>query len=458
MCTVRGSCRSCYKAVCVGEQSEAWNESPDLLRYSVVGMLSESIRRFVEQEFPGVELTPLAGFWPMPSLANGELSSRAAIEVARSTKQNAKEIADRLIELLSSEVKAEWRNDQGYVVCWGMSRDLFLSAVDCDVSSALARLGIARVGGSRQVWCLIPDSTAPAYARVRLVARVALQAVLAVVYEGSCVVRMHPCAARQVTTIGAVVEVFQEAVEWILEHEGEARIDPLVPSSAEELSVPCSVWTTHHYHERFSREVRSSFAALRARGGVSLVMPADGWLLSRDRALSEVLHSAALGRVISRLDSCDDWYHFLFHAAGTIPSGDFDPAVALFEESASPLWNLRVLVERYRRFGDEYSFPVSKAKAEVLIADLPEPRELVVRPLLLPAYCAQAIVHAELGPFCEALERMGQRGHAFINAPETRLALERSVLNSNTGKIAAGLGFGLSCIMPLVVEDACEDR
>jgi hypothetical protein len=82
----------------------------------------------------------------------------------------------------------------------------------------------------------------------------------------------------------------------------------------------------------------------------------------------------------------------------------------------------------------------------------------VVRPLLVPAYCALAIAHAEVGPLCEALEGMAQAAHAFINTPETRLALERGALNSNTGKIAAGLGFGLSCILPVVVEGACEDR
>jgi hypothetical protein len=191
---------------------------------------------------------------------------------------------------------------------------------------------------------------------------------------------------------------------------------------------------------------------------MSLVMPADGWLLSRDRALSEVLQSGALGKVVSRLHSYDAWYHFLFHAASTIPSGDFDPAVALFEEAASPLWNLRVLVERYQRFGNGYALPLVKSSVERLIDELPEPRELVVRPLLLPGYCAQAIGNADVGPLCEALERTAQAGHAFINTPETRLALERKALNSNTGKIAAGLGFGLSCILPLVVEDACEDR
>lgn len=420
-------------------------------------MLSELIRRCVNREFPEVALSPLASFWPMPSLSNGELSSRAAIEIARATKQNAVKIADRLIQLLSNDVEAQWRNDQGYIVCWGMPRDLFFAEVDCDVAAALARLGCSAGGSPRQVWCLMPDSTSPVYARTRLVARASLQALLTVVYEGSCRACMHPCAGRTLTSVREVVEMFREAVDWILAHEGESRINPVVPSGEAGSSETCSVWTTHHYHERFSRDVKSAFAAARGRG-VALLMPADGWLLSRDRALAEVLHSSALAKVVARLSSHDAWYHFLFHAAGTIPSGDFDPAVALFEESSSPLWSLRMLVGRYRRFGEMFNLPLSKTVVEDLVDSLPEPRELIVRPLLMPAYSAQAIVRADLGSWCEAVERMAQRAHAFINAPETCLAVARKTLNSNTGKIAAGLGFGVSCILPLVVEDACEDR
>jgi hypothetical protein len=420
-------------------------------------MLSELIRRCVNREFPEVTLSPLASFWPMPSLSSGELSSRAAIEIARATKQNAVTVADRLIQVLSEQVKAQWRNDQGYIVCWGLAKDLFFAEVDSDVRAALARLGASADGNPREVWCLIPDSTTPAYARIRLLARASLQVLLTVVYEGRCRAHMHPCAAQTLTSVRGVVEIFREAVEWILAHEGESRIDPVVPSGEKDSPAKCSVWTTHHYHERFSRDVKGAFAAAR-KEGVALLMPADGWLLSRDRALSEVLHSSALAKVVARLTSHDAWYHFLFHAAGTIPSGDFDPAVALFEESSSPLWSLRVLVERYARFSDMLTLPLSKTTVADLIDAVPEPRELIVRPLLLPAYCAQAIVRAELGAWCEAVERMAQRAHAFINTPETRLAVARKTFNSNTGKIAAGLGFGVSCILPLVVEDACEDR
>jgi hypothetical protein len=187
-------------------------------------------------------------------------------------------------------------------------------------------------------------------------------------------------------------------------------------------------------------------------------MPADGWLLSRDRALPEILHAGAIAKVVSQLDSRDAWYVFMLHAAGTVPSGDFDPAVALFEESASPLWNARVLLERYQRLWPDHSLPLDASTLEASLDLIPEPRDLVVRPLLLPGYTARAIARGDVAAWCEAFERVAQRGHAFMNTPETRRALASGAVYSNTGKIAAGLALGLSCILPLVVEEACEDQ
>jgi hypothetical protein len=85
-------------------------------------------------------------------------------------------------------------------------------------------------------------------------------------------------------------------------------------------------------------------------------------------------------------------------------------------------------------------------------------RKLSVQALLLPVYTARAVTHAEVAEWCEALEKICQHGHAFINAPQTRLALERGALDEQSCEIAASLGFGLSSILPVFMEDACRDQ
>jgi hypothetical protein len=71
----------------------------------------------------------------------------------------------------------------------------------------------------------------------------------------------------------------------------------------------------------------------------------------------------------------------------------------------------------------------------------------------MPVYTARAIVHNEVAVWCASVERFAREGHAFINAPSTRLALEQSAANDSAREIAAGLGFGLSCIVPLIAEE-----
>ena len=423
-----------------------------------MGTLSDRLQQSVAALFPEVVLSPKAAFWPMPSLTTGELSSSAAIEIARATRQRAEAIADRIIQRLAVDVVAEWRNDRGYIVCTGASREVLFSEIFPNVASALKRLEPLDKVSARQVWCLVPDSTSPAYARIRLVARASLQALLTVVYEGRCLICLHPDSERVVSSIAGVVVVFRDAVARILAHQGEQRIDPVLPGVTPANSGPITVWTTHHYHERFPEEVRKRFSAARVNGGLSLIMPADGWLLSRDRALPDILLGESLQKITARLSSLDTWYLFMFHAAGTVDSGDFDPAVALFNECASPLWSLRALLDRYQRLLPAQPMPIEKSALEGQIDVIPEPRELTARPLFLPGYGARAIVAGEMEPWCEAVEKLAQRGHAFLNTPETRRCLELKVPLSNSGKIAAGIGFGLSCILPLVVEGACEDQ
>jgi len=69
----------------------------------------------------------------------------------------------------------------------------------------------------------------------------------------------------------------------------------------------------------------------------------------------------------------------------------------------------------------------------------------------MPVYTARAILHNDMDVWAGAFERLGREGHSFVNAPATRIGIETgSFAGSRSEEIAAGLGFGLSCILPLV--------
>jgi hypothetical protein len=184
-------------------------------------------------------------------------------------------------------------------------------------------------------------------------------------------------------------------------------------------------------------------------------MPADGWLLSRDRALSEILAPKALGRVIDQVRQTEPqgrsgWRRLLFHLASSTPSGDFDPAVALFDECASPLWSIQALLSRFQRFSGIAPQLSSRDELAQCIREVEPYRKLVLSGLFFPVYTARAVLHNEIDAWCGAFERLAREGHAFINAPSTRMYLEKMRGDDTCAQIAAGLGFGLSCIVPLV--------
>jgi len=413
--------------------------------------LTKRLRAIVEQEFPGVTLPQSAMFLPMYSLDAGELSTTTAVEIAKLLKQRAEVVADRLIARLSPEIHGEWRHDNGYIVCSRVPTDTLLAEVHDSVASALLAMTdrpSEQASVVRRVWCLIPDSTEPVYARTRVVARATLQGLLAVVYQGRVNLCLHPCPSRDITSVAEVLALFRQAIEWIVNNESEVRRNVVLP----EPSGPFAVWTTHHYHERLDALSRESLSRMRRSGAAQVTMPDDSWLLSRDRALSEILEAPAVRRVVERLTRQDDWFRFLLHLASTTPSGDFDPSVALFEESASPLWNMRSLLERYGRFSSDLPLPVRRRDLTQLIQQVTNYRKLVLSGLFMPLYTARAILHNDVAAWCGAFERLAREGHSFVNAPATRIALEQNTESASYREIAAGLGFGLSCIIPVVME------
>lgn len=413
-----------------------------------MSILTKRLLKLVSVEYPTIDLPKSARFLPMYSLDHGELSSTAAVEIAKATRQSAVAIADSLIAGLSKTSNAKWRNDNGYIVCSNVSKQELLSEVSSGVGEALGLLGRDSAVNDyldKGIWCLLPDNTEPVYARIRLLARAALQVLLIVNNGDRATFRVCPLQQREIKSDAELIDLFKEAVEWILDHEGESRREVEIPDD----NPPVAIWTSHHYHERLESRTVKAIANLRISGRTRVTMPEDGWLLSRDRALSEILSAKYLGRVVDKLSNRDLWARFLFHAASTTPSGDFDPAVALFDECSSPLWSARVLIERYSRFSGLLPLPVAREKMAELIRGVEVYRNLLLSALFLPVYAARAIAHNEVEAWCEAFERLSREGHAFINAPATRLSLERGLQDETIREIAAGLGFGLSCIVSL---------
>jgi hypothetical protein len=416
-----------------------------------MSILSRFLREVVAQEFSGIQLPASAAFFPMYSLDLGELSTTAAVEIARITKQRAETIADRIISEMSKLIDATWRNDNGYIVCSSLATPILLSEIQPTVTRAIDVLESESVDSFAKplsVWCLLPDSTEPVYARMRILARTVIQGLLNVVYCGPTNLSFPPALGRLVRSQSEVLDLFCDGINWILDHEHEDRLEVDLPEDGERSLI----WTTHHYHDRLSASARDRLSRLRRSGSARVGIPSDGWLLSRDRALAKILAPEALRAVVRRLNGHDSWSRFLFHLASTTPSGDFDPAVALFDECASPLWSMRALIERFERFRSGLPSELSLTALSQLIHRVERDRNLVLAGLFLPVYTARAIVHNELEAWCGVFERLAREGHAFINSPSTRLVLEREPVDSNCLQIAAGLGFGISCILPLITE------
>jgi hypothetical protein len=174
---------------------------------------------------------------------------------------------------------------------------------------------------------------------------------------------------------------------------------------------------------------------------------------------SDLLERRSLERVITQLGSDAAWMRFLFHASSSVLSGDFDPAVALFDEFASPLYSFSVLVSRYQRFNQSFPLPVTRGQLVSALPEIGSDRSLILRSLCMPIYTARAVRRGELDEWCVAFEDLVRQGHRFINAPQTRFSLQHGSLSAGVSEIVAGLGFGLSSILGFVTEgDACADR
>jgi len=411
-------------------------------------VLSESLRR----RYPSVEVSPRARFLPMLDLSKGEVSSTAAIEVARILRGDALVIARDLVSDLERHVPGAWSVVAGYIVLTDTPSHILRE--EAKVRDELFD-GTRGRTDPRTIICLVPDSTTPVYARLRLIACSALQALLAVAFEGGCRLGFEPQPPCFVSTQDEVLDLAQDAVSRCFQSEGETRLSYVVPQEFLHRETPVVVWSAHHYHDRLSREVKQWFVEARNAGTGILKIPSDGWLLSRERALSELLSSSALERVVGRLSGREAWLRWIHHMASSIPSGDLDPAVALYDECASPRWTLQVLHQRVVQL---VAPSIKESERQLLdrVVSMPmRDRDLFLRALLLPALTARAVREGEVVAWSTVAEHFAARAHAVLNAPHYRAALQKSGLTDEVMQINAGLVLGIVGILPAITEGSC---
>lgn len=408
-------------------------------------VLSESLQR----RYPSVDVSPRARFLPMLDLSKGEVSSTAAIEVARTLRGDALAIAGDLVSDLEHYVPGGWSVVAGYIILTETPNHILRE-------EAMLREELFGAGSGgidpRTIICLVPDSTTPVYARLRLIACSAMQALLAVAFEGSCRLGFEPEGPRLVSTQDQVIDLVQDAVSRCFQNEGESRLASGVPNEFLSREAPVVVWSAHHYHDRLSREVKQWFVETRNAGTGILKIPSDGWLLSRERALSELLSSSALEKVVRRLSGREAWLRWIHHLASSIPSGDLDPAVALYDECASPRWSLQVLHQRVCQLVSPHTIE-SEPHLRDRVLSLPlRERGLLLRALLLPALTARAVREGEVVAWSTVAESFAAQAHAVLNAPHYRAALKKGDLSPDVMQINAGLVLGVVGILPAITE------
>ena len=415
----------------------------------MMSTLSLALGDALQKRFPSVIVSRGSRFLPMLDLTKGELSSTAAIEVARATRGDALTIASDLISDISKRVAGDWKVVAGYMVLTDTPPDILRE-------EALLREDLFDTRSSsdelRTIICLVPDATTPVYARLRLIACSALQALLAVAFEGRCRLGFEPDASEVVSSPDDVVQLVSRAVERCFRNEGEARLGYHVPVELLSPTSPLVVWTSHHYHDRLGRDVKRAFVEARNAGTGFLKIPSDGWLLSRERALSELLSMGSLEKVMRRLSGKETWLRWIHHFASAIPSGDLDPSVALYDECASPRWTLQVLHHRVAQLILPRIHGGEREMIEAIVSTTLSDRDLLIRALFLPALTARAIREGEVVAWSTVAADFAARAHGLLNAPHFRAALTNGEIDGRLMQINAGLALGIVGILPAVTE------
>jgi hypothetical protein len=401
--------------------------------------LYEAVRRC----FPDVSYTKRFDFLPMFRLERGVLSTSAPLEIARAYKLSTEVVSQALANELESLLGVRFESARGYLMCSQMSFGMFYPETVVEPEDANVADEI------HEYSCIIPDARVPEYVRLRLIARLVLQGFMATSFGRRVRLSLHPYVSSITETPADCVKLFEEVV--LSQHKDSAPMTARGNFLATGLFGETTklIVTSHQYYQLLSPDNREEFNRARV-AGVNCVIPHDGWLISRDRALSSLLDSKFLEQTLRDTAQAQKWTEFLFHLGGAVPSGDLDPNVALFDECASPLWSLRLLLERFNRFEEVSSLPPKMA------VQIPEGRRIDtlepgrVAGFLMPRYVAMTVNSYTLSDFVTMFEGFTDWGHRLINTPRVRLIKDaKRDLSAEEWYLVAGLQQGLSSILPL---------
>jgi len=92
-------------------------------------VLATALNEALRARFPSVRVSLQSRCLPMLDLSKGELSSTAAIEVARALRGDALSIAQQLVGDIKEKVAGEWNVVAGYIVLTDTPRDILREEV-----------------------------------------------------------------------------------------------------------------------------------------------------------------------------------------------------------------------------------------------------------------------------------------------------------------------------------------
>jgi hypothetical protein len=416
-----------------------------------------ALRQILSELYPQVQVASSDLFQPLLDMRRGQMSSPAAIRVAAATRTAAGPIAQAIIERLAIKLPLNFQVDGGYVVAKvadAVELSRYASSLEELRAEGLIECPTRIVAG-------LETNDVPLYARLRIQATAALQAWLVVCLTGECEISLQPGVVTRVRNRAQFARAVSDAVAWCM----SAQVKRAVPKDAlPGSSAQIALWMAHQHSEALHASERELLDKNRIGGTLVIRMPNDGWLLSRERVLSELLEPTLLARVVARLTTDDAWCRWVFHLASAVPSGDLDPAVAQFDDYASPLYGARVLVQRLRRLRAAQG---AALKPVLSAADAPfeltgrlkflkasgELDTLVARSLFLPAWTVRAASVGEVGTWSQVLMELLGAAHRVLNAPELRIDEESAF----SKQILAGIEFGISSILRPVAEGAWPD-